>query len=85
MKIVVNQEDIRCGVRVDDALCPIALAIRRQTGRSVRVGLCGIEFDGDPSTDIETPRYAKDFNSAFDQETPVHPFEFDLEIPAKNP
>ena len=79
IKVKVMQEDIDRGLRCSTAYCPIAYAIRRETGSSASVGR--VVFIN--ALDIaKLPVAAAMFVVAFDRGDFVEPFEFELELPA---
>ena len=76
MKISVTQEDIDKGKREDSCVCPIALAVRRQTGRLFHID----DTNADDGYDtIQLPIKARQFVRSYDNGNPVEPFEFELE------
>lgn len=84
MKIKVTQEHIQFGMRRSRYHCPIALAVKEQTG----VLLCCV--DGHETTvregglmdgvwhSIRLPEIARQFVTDFDFLKDVEPFEFEL-------
>ncbi len=87
MKINVTAEDIREGLRGDCFRCPIALAIKRDTGFDCDVYSPEHIFLGDgPSIirnkyrPVEKDAFVvADFIDSFDNQKPVEPFTFELE------
>ena len=80
MRIEVTQEDIDLGEPCDPLLCPVALAIDRQLpGSDCEVEYCTIDLE--PGMVFKTPQSVRNFIAAFDEEEPVAPFSFDLDIP----
>lgn len=83
MKIEVTAEDIAAGKPLSHSDCPIACAIRRQTGQSVKVGGNVIEnADGGWWFYSEAvARFMEDFDrlkpSCHDGSA-VHPFSFEV-------
>lgn len=90
LKIEVTEEDIKNGIPCDGDHCPIALAVKRLTGKHCYVGGAYIEIsereegfdeDGEPywsHREVETfeiPRVAQDFVHDFD-----HPIQKEGQI-----
>jgi len=82
--IEVTAEDIAKGIPKVCAACPVALAIKRVTGRGASVMQLYIGFH-DGSGWIDSPREVLPFVRAFDNEQPVKPFSFELDVPEVNP
>jgi hypothetical protein len=79
VKIKVTAEDIATGVRCDSDLCAVAQAIYRQTrAGTASVGSDWIAVD---SRSYETPFEVAQFIDKFDDQEPVEPFEFELDLP----
>jgi len=90
MRIKVTQEDIDGGVPQDVRACPIARAMKRQTGKASKVGMWSAwTVEEDWQAGIETeyvlPPAAREFIRAFDyNRAPVQPATFNLRK-AKHP
>lgn len=79
IEISVTAEDIKQGEPCNGILCPVARAIERITGLSLKVGIEFVEFsDG---REAALPKIAQDFIWRFDVKDPVEPFTFTLEEP----
>jgi hypothetical protein len=94
MKITVQvtQEDIADGERYACCECPVALALKRATGREwfVTGVFLNLLKPGQSFTDsgvaaveltLDTPQEVKTFIHAFDENDPVKPFTFEIETP----
>lgn len=85
MKIQVTQTDIDNGIPVNSCLCPIALAIARQTTlQNVEVDSYGHRrafIDVGDSKAFPLPDICVGFMEKFDNEQKVKPFSFELDIP----
>lgn len=86
VQVSVTESDIRGGVRDDDCLCPVALALRRVTGEEVcvcseQIGLGSLGRGYVFQRVLDTPRAVRDFVDAFDGGRSVEPFEFELDVP----
>lgn len=79
MKIHVTQEDICFGTTRSESRCPIALAVKRQTGRIPFVKIDYMNFDGPNAVFRNLPVMAVRFIKAFDNDRPVKPFAFIME------
>lgn len=79
MKIQVTQEDIDKGLCRSPAHCPVAIAIRRETGNSATVYAPVVFING--LDVVELPDDASAFVNKFDRGLElVEPFEFELDI-----
>jgi len=79
MKITVTADDICKGAKNDGGKCPIALAIKRITGKEkVDVGADDIECVLIGNGRYFLPEDAIHFYQNFDNDDVVEPFEFDL-------
>ena len=81
MKIVVTAEDIKKGAKKNKCLCPVALAIRRATGRAVAVlpMVAWIKhYWPTQMISYPLPQVAQDFILNFDEGEDVEPFEFEV-------
>lgn len=80
--VKVTDEDIQNGKSYDPCKCPIALALRRQTGLNAAVGNGATLFTDDLITYESTnwPEIADRFIINFDTGRPVTPIEFDLDF-----
>lgn len=84
MRIRVTRADIKNGIPKDSLSCPIALAIRRACPRSTQVSVyenviihqCGVRLPP-----IELPEEALAFIMLFDDQKPVRPFSFEVDLP----
>jgi hypothetical protein len=76
--IEVTAEDIAQGERSDCYACPIALAVKRATGKQVAACHAHV-YVGDDKGLLSAD--ARSFVTAFDHNEPVSPFSFDLEVP----
>jgi hypothetical protein len=82
MKIEVTQEDIDKAVRGDPFCCPIALAVKRQSGKDVYVRSKWISLDSNDGCSREKiflSLKAADFIYKFDHGIKVEPFIFEIE------
>ena len=81
MKIQVTQEDIDAGKQKDIHCCPLALAIKRATGKEIQVvtDYFDLVTENDTQT-YELPEIAANFRRDFDHWRPVKPFEFEIDI-----
>ena len=81
MKIQVTQEDIDAGKQKDIHCCPLALAIKRATGKEIQVvtDYFDLVTENDTQT-YELPEIAANFRRDFDHCLTVEPFEFELDI-----
>lgn len=76
--IEVTPEDIVDGERFNSCRCPIALATKRVLpDRPVDVHRAGMIVGGD---EIKLPWRAQDFIARFDDEKPVDPITFEIEV-----
>lgn len=86
MKIRVTKKHIEEGHGGDAWRCPVALAIREQTGcRYVQVGRTGINIIPKrcrAGRTVKLSRIATDFIVAFDRDKKVSGFTFDLAVPS---
>jgi hypothetical protein len=82
MRVEVTQDDIDNGKRMDGAYCPIALALRRLTGKrcSVSAYRAGINYAFGPDH-FHLPKEAQQFVLDFDDDRPVVPLSFELNEP----
>lgn len=83
--ITVTKEDIEKGVMSECDKCPIALAVARVGVKLPRVFASEVFFD-DPDVPAlrikaKLPPAATRFICDFDEDEPVSPFSFDLELP----
>ena len=78
MIIEVTQEDIEKGIRMSSLSCPIALALRRTTGRDLRVGHLHIRDGENFSNGViaHSTWSMQKFIDHFDSGEPVKPFRF---------
>lgn len=80
MTITVTQDCINEGLAARCTLCPVALAIKKQTG-------CGYVWVGgysayiDHGKSIDLPLKARKFIKDFDYGKVRRPFSFELDIP----
>jgi len=83
MRVVVTQEDIKNGQRKEEKFCPIALAIKRQTGEE-RVRVYGASiYIGDISYQgLGTGDFVEDFDN--DEEVAPQEFELVEYVPCKD-
>lgn len=82
-RIQVTAEDIANGTRGNCAFCPVARAVCRATG-SVDVSVTGLGVTiwcGEETASLAIPDAVGRFVDDFDCGKPVHPIEFDLDIP----
>lgn len=83
VRVQVTQADIDNGERAEPCLCPTALAIKRvfpACDPSVDGVMIELRIDGKTwFTDV--PESVREFVEAFDEEWPVEPFGFDLDVP----
>lgn len=77
MRIDVTQYDIDNGIRCDSKLCPVAIALRRTTGRICEAG-ASLLWIGNYGCD--QPDDVKNFINNFDGGRAVEPFSFELEM-----
>lgn len=77
MIVNVKQEHIDDGEREDIERCPIALALREQTGDCWTVGPQGCEIE-DADIFLRLPLIAQQFVKDFDTGNSVTPFSFEL-------
>ena len=84
MKIRITDEDIEQGVPCSPSRCPVARAIRRDTGSAAS----NLTVNGATiwigNVYYRTPSSAFDFIFDFDHGDPVAPFEFELGLPLKS-
>lgn len=80
-KIHVTAEDIELGTPYSVDSCPIALAIRRETGIAGAVGRETVRVRVRFDRIIRLPRAATRFIPRFDSYREVKPFNFFLEVP----
>ena len=80
--IDVTQEDINDGKQKSYWKCPIALALKRKTGKDYFVSYMVSLSNDIESKLVPIPPLAADFIRAFDAGRPVHPFTFEIELPA---
>lgn len=81
MRVRVEHWDIINGRRTAPDHCPVALAVRRQSGRS-KIAVSSYSVDLlDGMKDAELPPEARQFVRDFDSGRPVKPFSFELELP----
>lgn len=97
MKIEVTAEDIQNGTPNEMGCCPIALAVRRATGKpyvsvgakNVEIGTFtqytenGTKLGGGPENRLDLPNEATLFILDFDSGVTVQPFAFDLLLPSE--
>ncbi len=84
MRIEVTAEDIEKGEPRSSCSCPVTLAIRRATMIDfVMTGYLRINIGH--CIKLFSPDAVKKFISAFDNDEPVKPFEFDLPVPEPTP
>ena len=77
-EVEVTQEDIDQGVRKDNCNCPVALAVKRATGREdVSVARNTIALGRDV---IFRVKKICDFVFDFDEGKPVEPFTFTVKV-----
>lgn len=80
MKINVTQSNIKCGIRSNARMCPVAIAILdatgKHTGRGVVVLPDKITIRGNGK--FKTPRSVKKFIYEFDNFCRARPFSFIL-------
>ena len=80
MIIQVTQQHIDSGLKGSCTSDPIALALKDAGFPEPWVSAYYIQTDkGDKSTRVETPDSVDYFQRLFDNGSPVHPFEFELE------
>lgn len=83
MTITVTEDHIKRGVPRKDCFCPIALAMREQTGENWRVMYAYAVLDKRNDLNEPTifwfPVEAKNFIYFFDMEETGKPFSFELE------
>lgn len=79
MRVRVTAEDIRLGKRMDCLDCPVARALQRAVGRSVRV-YASEKMAGQKV--YRLPTSAARFIDQFDIGKKVRPFEFRVTVPA---
>ena len=79
MIIAVTAEDIQNGERCNPQTCPIALAIKRATGKQVIVGYDYVVMEGF-GKEILMPRKARDFRERFDNIREGEPFSFEIHL-----
>lgn len=85
VRIEVSQEDITRGIPGECDACPIALAAARAGLERPRIFSDRMHFG--PQTEsgvrprLDLPKIAQAFIFDFDEEEPVSPFAFDLELP----
>ena len=87
-QICVTQEDINLGCRHVANHCPIAMAMKRETGSEWSVGAFAMQFLADEKVRIiHLPRECGKFVSNFDSGIRVKPFsfEFDDGLPEPQP
>ena len=77
MKITVTQNDIDSGYQYSCECCPVALAIRRDTGRKAIVGNFRVSFE-DGSGFYDLPFDVSESIQHFDNGAQIDPFEFEL-------
>lgn len=85
MKIDVTQEDINRGKKGSILSCPIALAVKRQTGLHVVHAYCGaVEYSLAPREGKwmrgDYPKEVQDWVMAYDSFRHVLPISFDCEF-----
>ena len=83
LHITVTQKNIDEGVRENGQGCPIALALHDLGYPYVEVTPDGIRWDADceeMTANSVLPDAASWFISRFDNNDPVEPFEFDVEM-----
>lgn len=80
MRIEVTESDIVHGARWDCDNCPIALAIERATHQANCWSVLWNRATS-PLGTVWLPDEAKDFIDNFDNERPVAPFSFDVDLP----
>lgn len=81
--INVTVEDIRRGCRESEFACPIALAIRRATGRGVEVTPYSAHLYSQEylvKVKVPLPDDARAFIRRFDGGAAVRPFSFELDV-----
>lgn len=79
-RIEVTQEDIEKGKLGECSACPIALAMRRATGKPFEVGTDIYWLGFDLRSERMLPPEAALFVSDFDDKKPVQPFSFEIEL-----
>ena len=82
MKIQVTQEDIDAGKQKDIHCCPLALAIKRVTGKEIQVVTDYFDLVNENGLFeiYDLPEIAANFRRDFDHCLTVEPFEFELDI-----
>lgn len=81
LKINVTQECIDAGVPTEPAHCPIAVAVENMGAYNIEIGSdWAIAEWNDRVINTELPLSAQEFIAAFDEDKPVEPFEFEIEI-----
>lgn len=85
MIIEVTQEDINKGIPRQCALCPVALATKRASGRELQVTknkiLMFSNISGEKAQWIQLPEKVVDFIQVYDTtRKKLKPFSFELEI-----
>jgi hypothetical protein len=76
IRIEVTAEDIATGKMMHGDECPVALALRRETGVKWLVG-SHYTVHPDDGYKVDLPPIATDFVYSFDRELPVEPFSFE--------
>jgi hypothetical protein len=77
MRVVVTQKDITRGQRSIADRCPVALALKRSTGRRWEVYFTHLS-DVRRQRGMPTPERVADFCERFDDGIGVRPFAFEL-------
>lgn len=78
MVIEVTAEDIAQGKRLSPLCCPVALALKRHTGKPISVACYLVREDASPRKWCGFAKEVWDFLLAFDTGKPVQPFTFEL-------
>lgn len=80
-RVEVTEDDIKYGTRMSLNSCPIALAVRRSTGKRVQVYDKIEVYPTFPECIVPTPDDALKFIRSYDDNALVVPFSFVLELP----
>jgi hypothetical protein len=85
LEIEVTQEDIDTGDPTENGSCPIALAVKRLTGRNTKVEYSYMEIEGLGESGL--PQIAVRFIHAFDKHgsSKVQPFAFAVNVVPVHP
>ena len=76
--VTVTPRDIVKGKQWSACGCPVALALRRATGRKISVG--PLELADEDETHVDLPAEVVDFIRRFDRGEPVEPFRFEIDL-----